>query len=196
MPYLNFHGHVLPGKLVRLDEHIDQHRIAMDYELARWCHYELRLYGDTGMACSEDSRIVRTNLRLLVAALYADWENVTTLLPVETVEAAIVELQTMIEISKEYPVMVWEYNDSCENNRWVSTVMAKLPSLDSANMLFDLPHLRTLYSDFNRYCERNDCRTFPCCDRFAEKAMKKALAERNKRIKLRRRDALKNSPKV
>jgi|SRR5215471_5428863 len=189
MPYLNFHGLVLSGVIVQLDGHIEGLRIRMDDELAHWCHYELRLYGDTGMACSGDSRVVRTNLHLLIAALYDDWENVTKLLPVEIVSAAIQELHSMIEITNQYPIMIWEFTEKPGAGSWVADTLAKLPPVDVANFLFDLPHMRSLYSDFNIFCERNGCRTLPWCDRFAEKVMKRTFADRNKRMKAQRKQA-------
>lgn len=116
---LNFHGHILPGDgsklLIRVDANVDNlpgnivpmagtilYKMHIDPDLAHWCYNRLQLYGG-GEIGSAESVILRTAVRRLVEALYSNWELVTTLLPVKTVEAAIEEFHLMAEISKEYP---------------------------------------------------------------------------------------------
>lgn len=189
---LNFHGHILVGNAGTIVTPLGVsheattesavtwtstilHRMKIDAALAHWCYYRLGLYG-SGIGSAE-SIVLRTAVRRLVEALYSNWEIVTTHLPVKTVDSAIEELHAMAEISKEYPVMLWQYFDErSPSSDWVSRTLANLPSLESIKEFYELPHMRERYINIqeNDYCDNRD--------REAEKAYRRALAERNKRL--------------
>jgi hypothetical protein len=189
---LNFHGHILGGNAQKimsppasnLEEVAESGlywsstilaKMEIDPDLARWCYYRLGLYPTAGIGSAE-SAVLRTAIWRLVEALYSNWEIVIKHISVKTVEAAIVELHAMTQISKEYPVMLWEYFKDGQEVGWVSRTMARLPSLESIREFYELPHMRAMYINMRQhdFCD-DDARE-------AQKAYRRALAERNKRL--------------
>jgi hypothetical protein len=193
---LNFHGHLLAGsaKTIMLPLNIpldtSPRMISMsgltwtstilgemeiDPDLARWCYYRLTLNPIDNVGSAE-SVLLRTAVWRFIEALYSNWERVVTYLPKKTVELVIDEFHQMAKISYEYPVMVWEYFHGESQGTWVPNTLARLPSLESINEFYQLPHMRSMYINmYNQdFCNARD--------RDAEKAYRRALAERNKRL--------------
>lgn len=193
---LNFFGHILPGDAKALFIPINEAatpghatwedtilgEIKVDPSLAHWWFYRMTLYpyNDIGSA---ESVVLRTAAFCLIETLYTNWESVVARFPAEKIEAAIRELQAMSEISKEYPVMVWDYLDEGSPSDWVSRTMAKLPSIESITEFYELPHIR------NRFINLQNNDWYGCMDREAEKAYRRALADRNRRLNRAAREA-------
>jgi ankyrin repeat protein len=149
--------------------------LAIDADLARWCYYRLTLNPVDNIGSAE-SVVLRTAGWRFVEAIHSNWEIVVKYFPKKIVEVAIAELHEMAKISYEYPVMLWQYFDEESKGTWVANTLAKLPSLESIKEFYDLPHMRSMYVNMynQEFCDARD--------REAEKAYRRALAERNKRL--------------
>jgi hypothetical protein len=188
---LNFHGHILSGDGKKLMRAVNRNpratpgflhwtetilgKVKIHPQLANWCYYRLQLCRQNHSSSAE-SVVLRTALRGLVTAIYSNWEIVISHLPVKTVDAAIKEFEAMCEISKEYPVMVWEYYDEGSSSDWVANTLAKLPSIESINHFYELPHMRMKYVHIQN---RDYCGS---AYEQAEAACKKALEDRDRRL--------------
>jgi len=183
---LNFHGHILIGSAKQLMIPLGAEsglpwtstilgEMEIDPKLARWCYYRLNLNPVDGIGSAE-SVLLRTAVWRFIEALYSNWELVVTHLPKKTVEAAIDEFHQMAKISHEYPVMLWEYFRGDSQGTWVPNALAKLPSLESITEFYQLPHMRAMFLNMR---QQDFCDDY---DRDAEKAYRRALAERNKRL--------------
>lgn len=189
---LNFHGHILAGNAKRLMIPLDTSvemalqsglpwdstvlgEMKVDPDLARWCYYRLTLH-PTDSIGSAESVLLRTAVWRLIEAIYSNWELVVTFFPKKTVEAAIDELHEMAKISYDYPVMLWEYFHEESPCTWVPNTLGKLPSLESIREFYELPHMRAMFLNIRQddFCDDYD--------RDAEKAYRRALAERNRRL--------------
>jgi hypothetical protein len=193
---LNFHGHLLAGSvktiMLPLEIPLDTSpkmipnsslvwtgtilsKMEIDADLARWCYYRLTLNPVDNIGSAE-SVVLRTAVWRFVEAIHSNWEIVVKYFPKKIVEVAIAELHEMAKISYEYPVMLWQYFDEESKGTWVANTLAKLPSLESIKEFYDLPHMRSMYVNMynQEFCDARD--------REAEKAYRRALAERNKRL--------------
>ena len=150
-------------------------KMEIDPVLARYCYYRLQLFPGDGIGSAE-SAVLKTAVRQLVEALYANWETVVQHIPAKRVEAAIEELHSMAQISSEYPVMLWEYFEEGNEVGWVSRTLAKLPTLEAIKEFYELPHMRMMFINMSQqdFCDTDS--------RSAEKAYQRALADRNKRL--------------
>jgi hypothetical protein len=202
---LNFHGHILVGHarnlMIPLDGSLQSaansgsqwtdtilSRMTLDPALARWCYYRLTLYSTDNIGSAE-SVVLRTAVWRFTEALYSSWEVVTTYFSGKSVEDAIDEFHLMAQISKEYPVMLWEYFDEDSQVHWIDHTMEKLPSLESIKVFYELPHMRAMFINVKQgdFCDDND--------REAEKAYRRALGERNKRLNRSAKDQSRRNQK-
>ncbi len=139
MTKINFHGHILNGNIALLYPVLMELR-DLDPDLYYWCKYRLGITGEENIG-SEESYILRTNLLNLLAKVYSHWEAIEKLLPVDSIKAAINEIETMIKISREYPVVVWDYTNAPENSKWVRDALSQLPVLPVMLFYFSMPHM-------------------------------------------------------
>ena len=175
--YIDFNGHSFEWYGGSLYPLLDE-MTTLDPDVYYWCKYRFRIYGE--LVGSEQSNLLRANLHNLIAAIYSHWETIEEALPPDLIRKIIEQMDSIISISRDYPVVLWQYTDTKENNSWVKDTMSKLPSLEEMLLYFSLPHMR------QRAVETHTWEGKGSKEYAADKLRKKALADFNKRRKNRR----------
>jgi hypothetical protein len=178
MAYLHFQNTVLPGKFYALGQLIDQGRLPLDTDLANWY---IRRTNHFRVGCgSEESRAFRTALFRILAAVYSHWEGLEGIVGVKLLSEVVEECKRMIEVSRSVRVVVWELNTDPIRSRFVERHQTGPLSPDVLEAYLDLPHMKQALTDEGYWDGKGSQETK------SEKALKLAIAEFNKRRKLRR----------